>query len=212
MKYKPYLELCREHEGYVSHKWGHYLFIYDILLDRFIRKEKPITLLEIGVQNGGSLEIWGKYLPKGSQIHGIDIDPKCTSLAFENNIHFHLGDASNQECVNTVFQGLEFDVILDDGSHINNDVIKTFTYLFPKLKNGGIYIIEDLHTSYWGNFGGGLRRKRSSIEYFKNLIDIINADYIKDESACRKFKNLLGRAIRKAAAVTGGGVKHVWIG
>src|SRR5206468_3414241 len=66
------------HDGHVSDKWEHYLAIYELELARF--GANPIHLLEIGVQNGGSLEIWAKYLPTGSSIVGLDIDPACASL------------------------------------------------------------------------------------------------------------------------------------
>ena len=69
------------------------------------------------------------------------------------------------------------DVVIDDGSHISQHVIKSFEILYPMLNPGGLYFIEDLHTSYWPNYGGGLRRKNSSIEYLKHLVDYLNSEY-----------------------------------
>ena len=179
MAVKTYLEVFEGHNGFVSHKWIHYFFIYDRILSRFLDKGKPIRMLEIGVQNGGSLEIWKKYLPQNSDIHGIDIDEKCLELKFSDGISFHLGSATDNNFMEKTFGDIQFDVILDDGSHICNDVIQTFEYLFPKMKNGGCYIVEDMHTSYWKEYGGGVNNK-SSIEYFKKLIDSgINRDYIR---------------------------------
>jgi cephalosporin hydroxylase len=176
---KNYLEVYKEHSGFVSHKWIHYFFVYDRIFRRFLEKEKPVKMLEIGVQNGGSLEIWKKYLPQGSIIHGVDIDEKCKLLKFSEGISFHLGNAADVDFMEKTFDDIEFDVIIDDGSHICKDVIKTFKYLFPKMKNGGCYIVEDMHTSYCKKFGGGIYNKKSSIEYFKKLIDYgINGDYI----------------------------------
>jgi hypothetical protein len=77
---KTYLDRFGQHTGYVSDKWVQYLFIYDQLFERFQCDGKPITLLEIGVQNGGSLEIWEKYLPENSKIYGVDINKKCAEL------------------------------------------------------------------------------------------------------------------------------------
>jgi len=180
MATKTYLEVFKEHNGFVSHKWIHYFFIYDRIFGRFLEKGKPIKLLEIGVQNGGSLEIWKKYLPQGSVIHGVDIDEKCLNLKFSEGIFFHLGNATNNDFMKKTFSDIQFDVIVDDGSHICKDVIQTFEYLFPKMKNGGCYIVEDLHTSYWKHFEGGIHYRKSSIEYFKKLIDYgINKDYIR---------------------------------
>jgi SAM-dependent methyltransferase len=175
-----YTEVFRNHAGFVSDKWVHYFFIYDHILSDKLRENKPVNLLEIGVQNGGSLEIWKKYLPEGSHIFGVDINPKCCELKFSENIHFHLGSAADNDFMNKVFKDVEFDIILDDGSHYSDEVVKTFKNMFAKIKHGGVYIIEDLCASYYssGNFKGGFRKKRSSIEYFKQLVDAVNYDYI----------------------------------
>jgi len=186
---KTYLEVYKEHSGFVSHKWIHYFFVYDCIFRRFLEKEKPIKMLEIGVQNGGSLEIWKKYLPQGSIIHGLDINEKCQLLKFSENIFFHLGSATDFDFMEKTFGDIQFDVIIDDGSHVCKDVIQTFKYLFPKMKSGGCYIVEDMHTSYWKRFGGKIHGKESSIEYFKNLIDCgINRDYVQHDFFC-KIKN-----------------------
>jgi hypothetical protein len=70
-----------------------------------------------------------------------------------------------------------FDLIIDDGSHINEHVIKSFEFLFPKLKKGGIYVIEDTQTSYWEAYGGtstDFNRAGTIYHYFKSLIDCLN--------------------------------------
>jgi len=180
MSIKTYSEIYKEHHGFVSWKWIHYFYIYDRIFKRFLEKDKPIKILEIGVLNGGSLEIWKKYLPQGSVIHGLDINEKCQLLKFSEGIFFHLGNATDCAFMEKTFGDIKFDVIIDDGSHICKNVIQTFKYLFPKMKNGGCYIVEDMHTSYWKEFGGGLYNRKSSIEYFKKLIDYgINRDYIR---------------------------------
>jgi len=178
MATKTYLEIFNEHNGLVSHKWIHYFFVYDSIFKRFLEKGEPLKMLEIGVQNGGSLEIWKKYLPQNSKIYGIDINEKCTQLKFSEGISFHLGSAVDKQFMEKTFGDVEFDVIIDDGSHVCKDVIDAFEYLFPKLKNGGCYIVEDMHTSYWKEYGGGLH-EGTSIEYFKKWIDIgINREYV----------------------------------
>jgi len=177
-KKSSYYDVYRNHQGYACHKWVHYPFIYDQIFARYLDAERPLRILEIGVQNGGSLEIWKKYLPPGSEIHGLDINPKCLELEFNAGIHFHLGSATDDALMNRLFAGMDFDVILDDGSHFCNDVISTFLNLFGKIRPGGTYIVEDLHTSYWEDFGGGLRNRDSSIEFFKQFIDTLHADYL----------------------------------
>ena len=70
-----------------------------------------------------------------------------------------------------------FDLIMDDGSHINEHVIKSFEFLFPKLKKGGIYVIEDTQTSYWEEYGGSstdFNKVGTIYCYFKSLIDSLN--------------------------------------
>ncbi|MDR1855436.1 MAG: tetratricopeptide repeat protein [Azoarcus sp.] len=174
---QPYLDVYRNHHGLVSHKWTQFPFIYDLILQARIEAGRPLTLLEIGVQNGGSLEIWKKYLPPGSEIHGMDINLACLTLKFSDGIQFHLGSATDLEFVNAIFRDTRFDVVLDDGSHMQGDIVSTFLNLFKKLKPGGVYIVEDLQTSYWLEYGGALGRHDSAIEFFKRMVDGINGDY-----------------------------------
>lgn len=71
----------------------------------------------------------------------------------------------------------DLDVIIDDGSHINDHVIQTFQYLFPKLKKGGVYVIEDTQISYWDEYGGSssqLNKEGTIYNFFKSLIDALN--------------------------------------
>jgi 23S rRNA U2552 (ribose-2'-O)-methylase RlmE/FtsJ len=183
----PYEEIFKNHKGFISHKWIHYFYIYDRLFSEYRNKNKPLTFMEIGVAMGGSLEIWKKYLPENSKIYGVDINPKCKEINFSENIFFHLGSASDRDFMEKTFGDIEFDIILDDGSHICSDVIETFKIMFPQIKDGGLYIVEDLHTSYDKEFGGGFRKKGSSIEYFKNCVDILNSDYIHPFSFFKVF-------------------------
>lgn len=176
-----FYEIYKNHKGYISMKWEQYLHIYNKVFAPFVLANKPVSLIEIGVQNGGSLEIWSKFLPDDSKITGIDIDERCKSLKFDKNINVLIGDASSDAFIDKNLGDAKFDIIIDDGSHICSDVINTFKSLFPKLNYGGIYLIEDAHTSYWDKFEGGLRKKQSYIEYFKNLIDSLNYLYIHEK-------------------------------
>jgi len=186
-----YEELFKDHKGFISHKWVHYFYIYDKLFSEYRKKNKPLTILEIGVDRGGSLELWKKYFPNGSKIYGVDINPKCKEINFIENMYFHLGSASDRNFMEKTFKDIEFDIILDDGSHICSDVIETFKIMFPKLKNGGLYVVEDLHTSYWRNYGGGKRKKRTSIEYFKKFVEALNADYLRPTAFFIRFAKYL---------------------
>jgi glycosyltransferase involved in cell wall biosynthesis len=172
-----------EHQGYVSDKWEHYLSIYGSMLARFVARGEPVRLLEIGVQNGGSLQIWSKYLPLNSTVVGIDIDPACAQLAVAPNITILIGDATNPVTLDRMLANARFDVIIDDGSHRSLDVISAFDACFPRLEPGGIYIIEDMRASYFPSHGGGFRIPGTSMEWLKGLLDTLNCDHFQSDAA-----------------------------
>jgi hypothetical protein len=166
-----------EHDGKLTDKWEQYLGIYQGEMERFIAAGKPVRLLEIGVQNGGSLEVWSKFLPPGSAILGIDIDPAVGDLKFAGNVRAFVADVNDVEKVERGIGTEPFDIIIDDGSHTSPDIVATFKSLFSKLAPGGKYFAEDLHCSYWKSHQGGLRLRSSAIEYFKDIVDGLNADH-----------------------------------
>ena len=124
-----------------------YLDIYERYLSHL--KDKPINFLEIGVRDGSSHRMWSDFFLDESQIYGIDIDPRCKQSE-KDNIKIFIGSQSNPEIIEdvAVHAAGTFDAIIDDGSHINELTIKSFDLLFPYLKSGGVYIIEDLACSY----------------------------------------------------------------
>ncbi|MDP4026001.1 class I SAM-dependent methyltransferase [Methylobacterium sp. NEAU 140] len=183
-------------------KWEQYLSMYEVELAPYILRNTPMNLLEIGVQNGGSLEIWSEYLPEGSYITGIDIDPQVRDLKFENaNVRAFVQDATDENGIDNLLQHQDFDIIIDDGSHICSHVKNTFKILFRRLKPGGKYIIEDLHTSYFESFEGGYLKPGSSLEWIKSFVDILNFDYfqndpslsIADKDAMHELSSTVGR-------------------
>ena len=145
-------------------------------------RDEPVQLLELGVQNGGSLEIWRKYFHHyEAQIFGVDIDNNICKLIFPSGVKTFCFDLASEEIHNWRI-GREFDIIIDDASHINSHMTFDFTVLFQNLRPGGIYIIEDVHASYWTpKHLGGLRKPESAIEFFKLIIDIIHMDYIQQD-------------------------------
>jgi len=134
-----------------------------------------LNILEIGVLNGKSLKTWQEYYYK-SKIVGIDINPDCKQYDDRNNnIYVEIGSQDDHVFLNDIMREYgPFDMILDDGSHMNEHVIFSFEHLFQSLKSGGIYIVEDVSTSYWSWYGGGLNNPNSMMEYFKRLADDIN--------------------------------------
>ncbi|MBV8069773.1 MAG: hypothetical protein JO270_07715, partial [Acidobacteriaceae bacterium] len=105
-------------------------------------------------------------------------DPRCAELALGDGIHVVVGDATHPETVEQLFSGELFDIVVDDGSHVSSDIIAAFFTCFPHVSPGGVYLVEDLHTSYWPTHGGGLRRPCSAMEFLKSLTDTLNADHL----------------------------------
>lgn len=186
-------KMFTEHTGKVSDKWSFYLDEWDRLFGDYQRL--PIHLFEIGIQNGGSLEIWAKYFSQAEKIVGCDIDEKCKELSYsDDRIHVVVIDANSDECEKAVLQiAPAYDIIIDDGSHMSNDIILSFARYFPKLKEGGIYVIEDLHASYWKDFEGGLHNPLTAVAFLKRLADIVNYEHWRNtksrESLLEEFGN-----------------------
>ncbi len=159
------------------HKWIHYFDIYERHFARF--RQRPITMLEIGVHGGGSLQMWRDYFAPGSTIVGIDINPDCKQHEGDN-IRIHIGSQNDPEFLHEVAERYgRFDILLDDGSHVNAHVITSFETLYPRVAEDGVYLVEDMHTSYWPKWGGGLGKPGSFIEYAKRRIDDLNAAHVR---------------------------------
>lgn len=179
MNHPPTLrDVYLSHEGKGSDKWSSYLDAYEALLSE--RRDGIESLLEIGVQNGGSLEIWSKYFPDAKNIVGVDINPKVSWLEYgDPRIRAMVGDASTPDVAaflkKTYPQG--FDIIIDDGSHHSGDIVRSFAVLFDQVKVGGVYAAEDLHCSYWAGWEGGLHDPHSSMNFFKCLVDVVNFEH-----------------------------------
>ena len=163
------------HQGRTIHKWKHYFPAYERHFSRFI--DRPVTFLEIGCGLGGSLQMWKRYLGPHAQVVGIDIRPECADYQ-EDQIAVRIGDQSDPAFLSKIIE--EFgqpDIVLDDGSHIMAHVCASFGYLYPRTAPDGVYLVEDLHTAYWDEYGGGVGRAGSFVELCKALIDELNADW-----------------------------------
>jgi hypothetical protein len=132
-----------------KHDHNHlYLDIYHRYMNGI--RNLPLNILEIGVRDGCSHRMWREYFPN-SKVYGIDIDPRCKQSQ-SDRIKIYIGSQSDPAIINqAVADAVDgFDIILDDGSHVNSLTLKSFELLFPHLKRGGLYIIEDLDCSYIG--------------------------------------------------------------
>ncbi len=162
-------------QGKVIHKWEHYFPVYERHFSPW--RGRSLTFFEIGVARGGSLPMWRRYFGPLAVVVGLDIDPRCRDHEGDG-VSVRIGDQSDPLFLDTVIE--EFgspDIVLDDGSHRMNDVWASFEHLYPKVSKNGVYMVEDLHTAYWPDFGGGLEEPRSFINQSKRLIDQLNADH-----------------------------------
>ncbi len=178
----PLCELEKIAIKYNGTKLDHdYLPIYNQYFSQ-IRNEK-LTFLEIGFGSGPSVSayMWEEFFPE-AELHYIDhSDLDITEYGLSNRSHLHRGDQTDEWFLCFLANSVDgFDIIIDDGSHVVEDQIVTFECLFPYVKSGGVYVIEDLHTSYWKEFGGrgGPGNPQSSpnsaTEYLKKLVDHVN--------------------------------------
>jgi hypothetical protein len=134
-------------------------------------------MLEIGVDRGGSLQMWRRYLHPDSTIVGIDVNPYCKQFDDPgNNLHVRIGSQEDTRFLRTITDEFgAFDVILDDGSHMASHMIDTFRYLFPNtLCDGGVYVVEDIHSNFWTEYRDSAR---SFVDFTKWLIDAMHAHY-----------------------------------
>lgn len=145
-------------------------------------RSKPVTLLELGVGGygralgGESLLMWAAFFPKG-RIYGIDVHDS-TALSRGRIKVFQCSQVDREPLERLCRETGPFDFVIDDGSHLNSDQIESFRILWPFLKDGGVYIIEDVQTSYWPHFGGAdlgsPHYQRSCMAHFKRLVDSVN--------------------------------------
>jgi demethylmacrocin O-methyltransferase len=156
---------------------------YGAAYDRFFRrlKYKRITLLEIGIggydhySGGSSLAAWQWYFPFG-KIIGCDIHDKRELARGRIRVHV-IDQSSSTDLVDLSAQEGPFDIIIDDGSHVNSHQIFTFQHLIDSLKPGGIYVIEDTQTSYWPEYGGKPpieQSRETAVGYFSELANYLN--------------------------------------
>jgi hypothetical protein len=150
---------------------------YDTIVNEVLNSfGAQVSILEIGIQNGGSIEIWRKIFGPKARIVGVDIDQGCAALELDAEIH--IGNSSDENFLNSI-QVFEkpFNFVIDDGSHDSKHQKKAFEFLFPRLSENGIYIVEDIeHSYYWSKHGGYLRRS-SFINSTKRLIDQMHRQY-----------------------------------
>ncbi len=167
---------------YGTDKWNKHWYVqhYEELFRKIRRKR--ISLLEIGVgggenprRGGNSLRMWRAYFPNG-RIYGVDLYDKTPHD--RGRIKTLRGSQADPHFLDALVREIgKIDVIIDDGSHINEHMIFTFQQLFPHLADGGTYVLEDIQTSYWAEYGGNETDRNdptTAVVYFKSLVDGLN--------------------------------------
>ena len=130
-------------EGPGIWKWLHYFEIYHRHLSKFVGK--PVTLAEVGIYSGGSLQMWHHYLGDQCHVHGIDIMPECTSYESPKTT-IHIGDQSDRSFWDAFRRKVpSLDILIDDGGHEPDQQIITLEETLSYLNDGGIFICEDIH-------------------------------------------------------------------
>jgi cephalosporin hydroxylase len=126
---------------------------YTEIYEKFIPRDKEISLFEIGVWHGDSIRMWNEYNPS-INLYAMDIDPNVVNFfTGKEKVNFILGDQKNTKILDDIIQSAinttgNLDVVIDDGSHNYNDIIASFTHIFPQMTTGGVYFIEDLHAPF----------------------------------------------------------------
>ena len=181
----PLRHYFENNQGRLIHKWDHYFEIYHKHFSRFVGKSPKI--LEIGVSHGGSLEMWKHYFGPGALIVRLDMNQRCAMFE-DAETKIRIGNQSDRNFMRKFGQDEgPFDVVIDDGGHRMTEQIVSMEELFPSVIATGVYLVEDLHTSYWSEFGGGLERVGSFVEYAKRLIDQVNGWHLREGRGVTDF-------------------------
>ena len=141
--------------------------------DRYFARYRgtKVRFLEIGVNNGGSLQMWRRYFGDDAVLCGIDINKDCAQYDGQSGM-VRIGSQDDPDFLNSVVDEMGgIDLVLDDGSHVSAHIRKSLEVLYPRLSEGGLYMIEDLHCSYWSDFGGGYQTRDSFMSDVKQIVD-----------------------------------------
>jgi hypothetical protein len=160
-----------ERVPYLSIKYDSYFLVYEALLKQFVDRE--VTILEVGVFNGGSLFMWRKYFGPKARIIGVDLNPDAQEWE-KHGFEIYIGDQSSDAFWSHLFQKIgKVDVVIDDGGHTNRQQITTSHYAIQNINDGGLLIVEDVHTSYFREFGNP--SKYSFVNFAHQIVNGINS-------------------------------------
>jgi cephalosporin hydroxylase len=168
MEQNPLWQWFNDTTGRKSSKWRHYFDVYDQYFSRY--RGTQVRILEIGIWNGGSLQMWKDYFGSLAEVVGMDIDERCKEFE-EDQITVIIGDQTDVSLLESLG---EFDIILDDGGHTMSQQTVSFNTLYSHVKPDGIYMVEDTHTSYMPQF---IDSEPTFMDFTKTLVDKLHAHY-----------------------------------
>ena len=156
---------------YLSIKYDSYFPAYEALLKKYVSRD--VTIVEVGIFNGGSLFMWRKFFGPKARIIGIDLNPDAREWE-KHGFEIYIGDQSSHAFWSELFQKIgKVDVLIDDGGHTNRQQIVTSHHAIQNIKDDGLLIVEDVHTSYFREFGNPSRY--SFINFAYRLVDGVNS-------------------------------------
>jgi hypothetical protein len=170
-----FLDLFTDKNEYQVTKWHHYLPLYEKYLMPY--KNKSVKMLEIGVDDGGGLSLFKKFLGEKSKIYGIDI--KSPPKEIHRNVgKVFIGSQDDTKFLQKVFDKVgKIDILIDDGSHVINHIKTTMEFSLKYINDGGIYIVEDLHTNYFRFWNNNKFVSHDFFQFIKEIIDDIHVDF-----------------------------------
>ena len=159
-------------------KWEHYFPIYESHLSKYVNSE--VTIFEVGVLGGGSLQMWKQYLGPRATVVGIDIDPQCKT--YENgSIRVEIGNQSDTEFLDLVLSKYGTpDIVIDDGSHINSDIMTTLTHLLKLMPKNSTYLIEDCHALFHKAWEGNKESAGTLFDWIRLQMNKMHEHYLPD--------------------------------
>jgi len=196
-------KLAIKHGTNKSSKKHDYCVIYEKYFSK--ARHEEINFLEIGLAECNSAFMWEEYFPN-AKLYFIDSIPRFVEAGnrklSDRSLCFLVDQANKNALMDFVEEvGVKFDFIIDDGGHMMNQQISSFEVLFSYVKSGGVYVIEDLHTSYWKYYGGSGSKQDpkagygTTINFLKNLIDDVNIIGAKASQSLRTCPDWLKRQL-----------------
>jgi 23S rRNA U2552 (ribose-2'-O)-methylase RlmE/FtsJ len=165
-----------------------YFHLFTDFYNDYFERIKPVNILEIGIAHGASLLLLKEYFPTAN-IYAIDIEPHSVNLYLGKNVHKYLCSQDNFEELKKIFDNITFDIIIDDGSHKTSHQQSSLGFFFPYLNKNGIYICEDLHTSYRKEYCDTNITTIDMLEYYQKY-KIIKSDSLNENQKLYLNENI----------------------